>query len=299
MSRDHQDDEMNIQCPVCDSDRVSHLRPYRSPAEHGPFAGLHVYRRTACSMGFAYPVPDEKALDQYYAHEYRTESDSARPISAWSAQEIRARSQVDFVTRQAMPLQIRNWLDIGAGFGFLLDAARELRATTAAIEPDQQARKRLTRQGHHTFEDLRAIDTQWDVISFSHVLEHVRVPRAFLAHVSTILTDGGCVFCEVPNEIRLSDAPNDLPHLLFFQHDSLGRLFEGAGFQIVALQSCGNRWDMSETTIQSQMQQLARRLGRRVLNRPPTWAARLLYPHYAYSGNGDRKWLRLVARKVA
>ena len=83
------------------------------------------------------------------------------------------------------------------------------------------------------------VTDKWDIISFSHVFEHISEPVKFLTHVKELLSNRGLVFCEVPNEIVLARAKEDTPHVLFFQIDSLRYFFEKMDFEIINILSCG------------------------------------------------------------
>ena len=122
-------------------------------------------------------------------------------------------------------------------------------------------------------------------------------PREFLLQVKEALIEGGYVFCEVPNEIRLMQAKSDLPHLLFFQANSLRKLFEESGFRILSLSSCGNQWGRDQGFIRRSAERLIRSIGAVFLSRPPNWLDRLTFRHYRYSDQFDRKWLRLLAQR--
>ena len=279
-----------IRCPACTNPDCSYLRPYRAVRDRAAavFAELSVWLCNECTHAFAFPSPTETALSQYYAGEYRTDSDSPNP-NGWSAQVIRARSQVDFI-KSALPQDrfksLSSWLDIGAGYGFLLSEARHAGAQqTAALEWDQHCHPLLRQHGHILTDNLREYQQNYDIISFSHLLEHIAQPDEFLANVHQALRPMSCVFCEVPNEIHLDRTPDDAPHLMFFTAQSLKRLFERCGFKVLALDTCGHPVGY--------MAQFTRRIGRYLFQSPPADLAAYIYPHYRYSPDGS--WIRLAA----
>jgi SAM-dependent methyltransferase len=276
-------------CPVCLASNTTPLREYRSQHQLPLFSQRGVFQCQDCGLGFAHPMPDQDSLNHYYAQDYRAiRNRTVVSNHPWGAAAARARSQAAFIHNAA---QVTRCLDIGAGFGLLLDELKRQGVTTAAVEPDLKAREHLRNQGHQL---LDALDGSWDLIAMSHLLEHVPQPREFLASVKQHLEQGAYVFCEVPNEARLIQAKDDVPHLLFFQAESLRRLFEACGFRVLALRSCGSTWGRS-SPLDGSAGQIIRAAGARLFARPPAALDRLVFRHYRYSDHFDRKWLRLLA----
>jgi SAM-dependent methyltransferase len=80
--------------------------------------------------------------------------------------------------------------------------------------------------------------TKYDVICFSQVLEHIKNPEGFLSKVSSLLTPGGIVHCDVPNHHSLPSWLYRIPisasrwgaiayphHLFAYTRKSLSALF--------------------------------------------------------------------------
>jgi SAM-dependent methyltransferase len=253
-----------------------------------------MYRCPECGAGFAWPTPQKDALESYYANDYRGEDSTDRieggESSPWSTFWARARAQARLVANfHRGPLS--SWLDIGAGYGYLLDEAARLGcARTAAVEPDRHARERLERSRHQVFESIAEAGQGWSVISISHVLEHVPEPLAFLGACRAALADNGTLFCEVPQVggARCAKAKNDSPHLLFFEEKALGRLFEKAGFAAVDVFPCGER--------KASIHDFSRKVFRRFLSTPPPWFDRLTHRVYGKGGGEKAPWLRALGR---
>jgi SAM-dependent methyltransferase len=82
---------------------------------------------------------------------------------------------------------------------------------------------------------------QYDAITFNHVLEHVRSPRAYLRHARKLLSPSGTLIIAVPNFNSLSRRifgaywmHADLPrHLFHFTPRTLTQLLKSAGFRAV------------------------------------------------------------------
>jgi SAM-dependent methyltransferase len=287
-------------CPVCLAPDTTEVRPYRTgpTPSLGPFEDLFIRSCEHCRAAFAWPTPQEQALEAFYTEAYRSErgQDHLPPPNGWNGGAVRARAQVEFVMQEfSSP---RSWLDIGAGHGYLLNEARRRHVTrTGAIEPDTRCRGRLQADGHYLYAGLSKATFGWDVVSCSHVLEHLTNPRRFLDDIQGLLSDGGHVFCEVPNETHLSRSLQDLPHLLFFTQPTLERLFGESGMTIISVSSCGRTED--EPRWREFVRGGARRLLPRLLTRPPRWIDHLVHPHFQYHQDPSTgAWIRLLARKA-
>lgn len=288
-------------CPVCFTNESVLVRPYRTnpfPAVKC-FAGLSIRSCRRCSLSFAAPMPNEHELEQYYADVYRARGSSVRlepSYDSWDGASVRARAQAEFVFKHTA--EPRSWLDIGAGYGHLLQEAqsRGIRRT-GAVEPDRRCREYLQAAGHVLYENVDAVIGIWDIISCSHVLEHLSTPRQFLERVVGLLSPNGYLFVEVPNDCRLDEAMSDTPHLLFFTKVSLLRVFLGSAIKVVSVMSCGRTDPLRGW--HTMCSQITRCIARRILHRPPKWVDRLLHPHFAYYSDGDQgAWLRVIAKRV-
>ncbi|MDR2013344.1 MAG: class I SAM-dependent methyltransferase, partial [Rhodanobacter sp.] len=134
--------------------------------------------------------------------------------------------------------------DIGCGNGSNLRKFQQAGYRTIGVEPDPRARTVASDAGHifsGTAEDL-PIDTKFDVVLMSHVLEHCIDPVLALRNAASILNTNpnGSLIIEVPNNAARSfnwfegKWPwTDIPrHLSFFTEKSLGRITSKIGLQI-------------------------------------------------------------------
>jgi SAM-dependent methyltransferase len=218
-------------CPGCGAASRTPIRTYRCTRPVPLFADRAVVRCDACGLGAAHPMPSQAELDAYYAAgSYDVGNPAlADATSRWERLPRRADAQARLVT------QVRerpgSWLDIGAGYGLLLEAARSRGVErVAAIEATPARRRSLEERGMEVFEDLAQAHGAgpFDVVSFSHVLEHVADPVAFVREAATVLGPDGIVLCEVPNAMAWSGAHDD-PHVTFFSPGSLEQLLRRAG----------------------------------------------------------------------
>ncbi len=132
-------------------------------------------------------------------------------------------------------------LDIGCNTGAMLDAFRSYGFETEGIERSAGAARTARRQ-HRVYEvDVTSpgleLGRLFDVITLSHVLEHIERPAAALRFIARHLAPGGVVIIEVPN---WNDATRRLwgrryrplelgDHGAFYDRDTLGRAVDAAG----------------------------------------------------------------------
>ena len=296
---------ISVKCPICSSNENVFSRKYRPrlPATFELFSGVSIRTCQNCLVSFADPMPPPDNLTSYYSEIYRC--DGAwhrinREPGPWDGPRVRARSQVEFLLAAAAkscnPDQLKSWLDVGAGYGWLLDlAVKHGIQRTGAVEPDKYCRNRLIREKHEVYDHLSETGGRWDIISFSHVLEHLASPRPFLSQVYKQLSPNGYVFCEVPNVVDLDRETNDAPHLLFFTIPSITALFENSGFTILRIESCGPK---SATNTPLELTRWLRRIAIHIFDSPPPLIDRMVHPHFSYSAAGTRAWIRLIAQKT-
>jgi len=230
---------------------------------------------------FAYEPPSEQALAEYYAKFYRQYENVDLPVTdSWLGPYVRARSQIDFVG----PKKHRaSWLDIGAGYGRLLDEVRKNGfERTAGVELGGQINP-----PHVFYRSIDEVRDVWSVVSFSHVLEHFADPNRFLIKLKPLLEPNGIAFCEVPNEIW-SDRKNDTPHLVFYTPQALQCVFEKNGFRVLRVDTCGPVYNR-----QAKSERILRQVGRHFWRQPPRWFDRMCHAEFHYGGPRSR--IRLLA----
>ena len=131
-------------CPACGSLSTGRTRRYVSTGRE-PFRNLHILECSNCGTGRASPMPVQDRLIDYYSSQYESLEGAALSsgTSAWDLGPARAASQVRLVVK--FTKRRGSWLDVGAGYGYLLDAARVAGWSTSGIEPG------VSRQAPHQF----------------------------------------------------------------------------------------------------------------------------------------------------
>jgi 2-polyprenyl-3-methyl-5-hydroxy-6-metoxy-1,4-benzoquinol methylase len=150
-------------------------------------------------------------------------------------------------------------LDVGCATGYLARALGEQGCRVSGVEFDPAAAKEAAPAlekiviGDLDKIDLPAefADSQFDVVVFGDVLEHLRDPLPLVRSVRGMLSPGGSVVISVPNiahgDVRLSLLQGrfdyrdlgllDNTHIRFFTRESLRSFLEDAGFIAVDVQT--------------------------------------------------------------
>ncbi len=137
-----------------------------------------------------------------------------------------------------------SWLDVGAGYGELVEAVGGLTAPgsrVVGIEP--MAAKVAVAKARNlpvSQTPLSEIHDRFDVVSLINVFSHIPDFRDFGAQVRERLTPGGHLFLETGNGgdlDRRADYPDRLylpDHLVFIGVEQMRRLLDEMGFDLVA-----------------------------------------------------------------
>lgn len=133
-------------------------------------------------------------------------------------------------------------LEVGPGFGDLLRLARECGFQCQGIEPSPTLGEiASSRSGVPVqcmrVEDLKT-DNRFDVIVFSHVLEHIPQVDMVLHRLRRLLNPGGILYIAVPNvdswEAKFPGWISYQPyHLFYFSSVTLSGILDKSGFEMV------------------------------------------------------------------
>lgn len=260
-----------IRCAVCGSDRT---RLYWD-------CGTYRFQR-CLGCGVLYqnpqPVPQDilrRYAEEYYRYELENEENFFR-LMMLGLQDV-AFDRFE----SSLPAE-RRFLDIGCATGRLLEEMRARGWNTFGVEVCEpsvrHARERRGLEVHlGTLETAPYPEGSFDAVHFSHVIEHVNDPYAFLARVRDLLKPGGNAFIVTPRytglqaqlfRTRWRSAIAD--HLYLFSKSTLVRLCHKVGLEPVAYRTWGG-------------------LG---VGTAPTWLKRLVDPLAKAWGFGDVMMIR-------
>ncbi len=179
----------------------------------------------------------------FYADEYRLlQEGSADPTARnVAAQKKRAEALLDFA-RPVLP-SISRHLDIGCSLGILLQHFQGAYHTqTVGVEPGEAHRAQARENGVTAYASLEELEkteeARFDLVSMSHVLEHLPDPVGYLLHLrETLLDPAGWLLLEVPN-LYAHDS-FETAHLVSYSSHTLAQTVEKAGYEIVRLEKHG------------------------------------------------------------
>lgn len=230
-------------CPLCGEE------------EFTPRAANHGYRMVEClSCGLWYlnPMPSTEALATLYGSEYY-ESDS--PLQAGYADYEHMADDFRETFRHRLRL-VRDAvgagriLDVGAGFGYLLDAARELFSERWALEMSEAAADRIASDHRVVVGSFAGADLpagSFDVVSMQDCFEHLPDPHQALERVRHLLRPGGTFLATTPDVgswLRRLQGRNWVSlkfpeHVALYAEPTLRRALESAGFRVRHVESAG------------------------------------------------------------
>lgn len=252
-------------CPVCGGERF----------DTSEIASLTISRCVACGLRTS-RIPH--AGNTNYA-------DVDGEVYRQSIGRVRRAQAAVIVSFARAHIEAGEWLDVGCGFGYLLEAARDAGFRVRGIEPDANA-ARAARERLPAVEQgvLDATTPAADVLSTLDVLEHFDDIDAFARLVKSkvralwvikVPSSEG-LFFRVAHALRIRGAVKRLwqsdyerPHTVYFDRASLTRFLDKHGFDIIAvryLDEVPNGTVVDRLTLDGRM---------------PRWKARLAVPLFA------------------
>lgn len=229
-------------CEICGSRDTQFLFNARDKNRKVDHRLFRLIRCRTCGVGFTRPKLSGAELAAYYPREYYSLDDN---VNLERALRRHNRARVQRIKRFINGGKL---LDIGAGTGMFLKAARESGFEVHGLEISGEA----ARFGRDTWRlDIRTGDLHattlpantYDVVTLGHVFEHLPEPRAAAQRLYSVLKPGGLVVIAVPNfdsiQARLFRAAwfhLDIPrHLFHYTPSVMERIMTNTGFKILDL----------------------------------------------------------------
>lgn len=190
-------------CPVCASANVANDfagRTTRNPADPARWSVSHC---AACHHRFVSPQPTWDELSPYYSAGY-TPYEAAHGMTEPFTTTV-GRARKTGVYRHVSIHPGMRVLDVGCGGGSFLRVVRELGAHAFGVEPSPHGVEQCRADGHDVFHGMiedyvtQHGGERFDLITFSHVIEHTPDPVATLRAAGSLLSDGGVLWLAVPN----------------------------------------------------------------------------------------------------
>ena len=142
----------------------------------------------------------------------------------------------------------KNILDIGSGTGVSCILLEKKGYNMTGVDPDPKNAQLINsklKKGkciNSYFEDLK-IENKIDVVWLTHVIEHLEQPDILLEKCKEWIVPDGIICIAVPdcgNPNMLNHSLNNPYHVYHFSKNSLKRLFEKSGYNVIQCDSLSN-----------------------------------------------------------
>lgn len=229
----------NYKCPLCSSTNVQHRLA---------FDNFEIVKCFNCSLEFLFPLPSDEQIRKVYGKKYffgmlkgiqgyKNYDDMEKVLMKEAYKKLEV---IELFTKK------RNLLDVGAGTGIFLEAARAKGFQVAGNDISEYSKQKLKEKDIKCFfgsldEGILPKD-QFDVVTAWDVLEHIPNPNKAMETIHSSLRQGGYLFMTTP-DVQSIDAKilgsnwygyKKIPeHVTFYGRKSLKQLLEGNGFRLI------------------------------------------------------------------
>jgi 2-polyprenyl-3-methyl-5-hydroxy-6-metoxy-1,4-benzoquinol methylase len=198
---------------------------------------FELFRNDDLDMLATFPKPELDKLGAYYeSDDYISHTDGKRSLFERAYHFIKGialRNKVDLINK--CQKEKGSLLDIGAGTGDFLAAAKSNAWQVSGTEPNEKAKKIASKKGIVLDESTAHFESHsFDVVTMWHVLEHVYDPEMQIKELKRLIKPNGTIIIAVPN-FNSFDAKHygkfwaayDVPrHLWHFSKQAIRKLFE-------------------------------------------------------------------------
>lgn len=135
-------------------------------------------------------------------------------------------------------------LDFGSGPGGFLIKAKTTASSVAGIEVEKRLKEHYQKNGIDLYSSIDEVNTQYDIITLFHVLEHLSDPISTLISLSKKLNNKGKIIIEVPssNDALLLLYQSEQfsrftywsPHLFLFNRKTLATVAEKSRLKVIS-----------------------------------------------------------------
>jgi 2-polyprenyl-3-methyl-5-hydroxy-6-metoxy-1,4-benzoquinol methylase len=184
-------------CPLCLSTRRE-VR-YAEAGEH------KIVRCCTCGVHYLYPRLTESAMNRAYADDHYFEGGkSGYSDTSYQMQEHALRATF---RRLMCNLQKRNLtggalLEVGCGFGYLLDEAKDFFSLRVGTEFSAQGIRNASARADQVYEggvEQVPADLKFDCVIATHVIEHVYQPLEFVKRLAGHVKPRGTLLLAAPD----------------------------------------------------------------------------------------------------
>lgn len=277
-------------CAICGA--LDAIEPYFARGSAGHRELPWVVRCTRCDLVFAHPQPTDDELAKIYDDEYYEQFGFAgRRVPAGLVFTKQATYAALLERAEPhLPETARTLLDVGCGLGFSLLAASARGWTATGIDPLAPADATLVpgrTMVRGTLEHA-GFDGQFDLVTLVDAIEHVRDPSGTIGAARQALRPGGLLVLAT-NDVASHGAkvlghrwPHfHRAHLWFFTPDSLSRVAEKEGLEVVEVRTAHRVYNLeyiASILARGENFPLARSVSRTLLRTTPSGLRVLPWP---------------------
>ena len=216
--------------------------------------GLTVINCRACGFAHLKDLPNPETLDRFYRSAF-WEAKGDALAHYLEQKEWTLATYGDWLALVEQNIMGRTLLDVGSGYGWMLDVAKTNAWTARGLEPSTDAFNYSAAQGHwveqYSWQDMRA-GGKYDCITALWLIEHLPDPKPFLLWCREHLYSGGALLLACPNDFtykqekaqpKVKNYFLDATHTCYFNWTSIANLLGRCGFKIVE-QTC--TYDMAD-----------------------------------------------------
>ena len=229
----------SVSCPFCQSNESNHWVTEN---------GFNAVKCRECGLIYVNPRNIQSVVDKAVTTGHHSEVPGGRNVVGRRSKRkvLKYRRVLSALFKDVWSAnRTISWLDIGAGFGEIVEALSSLApkgSQVHGIEPmgpkaqNAQSRGILVREGY-----LNSVKESYDFVSLVDVFSHLPDFRQFLLEIKNVLNDGGQIYLQTGNIADLrgsNDVPTqlDLPdHLVFAGEKHIIAYLEEAGFKIIEI----------------------------------------------------------------
>ncbi|MEM1177568.1 MAG: class I SAM-dependent methyltransferase [Acidobacteriota bacterium] len=227
-------------CPVCFETDTKHYVRVPSLFNKGEY--IRYERCTNCGVVFRNPrLPSTYREKKYEETPMPEKSKRLAPRN-----QLHYRFMMREIERHLPDKSRRRLLDFGCGAGGFMLEAKIAGFDVMGLELSKDLANHCREEhGLDVYQGLitdpEFADEKFDLIISSQVFEHLVDPRGTLEEARRHLRTPGLFLIEVPNLTHIKERLNkgavmDDSHLFYFSSKSLPRMFEDAGFSVLAVQ---------------------------------------------------------------